>query len=25
LWHGARCFERYRQKFSLSLLHNEAA
>jgi Iron-containing redox enzyme len=25
LWHGARCFERYRQKFSLSLLQNEAA
>ena len=25
LWHGARCFERYRQKFGLSLLQNEAA
>jgi len=25
LWHGARCFERYRQKFGLSLLHSEAA
>ena len=25
LWHGARCFERYRQKFNLSMLQNEAA
>ena len=25
LWHGARCFERYRQKFNLSTLQNEAA
>jgi hypothetical protein len=25
LWHGARCFERYRQKFNLSLVHSEAA
>jgi hypothetical protein len=25
LWHGARCFERYRQRFNLSLLQSEAA
>ena len=25
LWHGARCFERYRQKFNLSMLQHEAA
>jgi hypothetical protein len=25
LWHGARCFERYRQKFNLSMLQKEAA
>jgi hypothetical protein len=25
LWHGARCFERYRQRLDLSMLQNEAA
>jgi len=25
LWHGARCFERYRQRFNLSMLQSEAA
>jgi hypothetical protein len=25
LWHGARCFERYRQRFNLSLLQSAAA
>jgi hypothetical protein len=25
LWHGARCFARYRKRFNLSRLENEAA
>ena len=25
LWHGARCFERYREKFGLSASHSRAA